>query len=468
MSRVKGKLKKMMSQKKINSSFRDPSGFLFIKDEELLRQINTSYKEDYELLMSSGLYKKLSSQKLLIPHQEVDSLAFYSEQGYKIIKPQKINIISYPYEWSFSQLKDAALLTLTIQKISLENNLSLKDASAYNIQFLNGRAIFIDTLSFEKYQEGQAWPAYKQFCQHFLAPLALISYKDLRLGQLSRLFIDGVDLDLASKLLPGSSKLNFSLLTHIHLHAKSQKHYANKKINTSQKKISKQALLALIDNLESAINKLKFPPAHTEWGEYYSFTNYSEDAFKHKKELVEEFLEELKPTNVWDLGGNTGIFSRLASDRGIPTICFDVDLIAVEKNYLYSRKNKERNILPLFLDLTNPSPNIGWANQERDSWQNRGPADTLMALALIHHLAISNNLPFDKIADYFSRLGNNLIIEFVPKGDSKVNKLLATRKDVFDNYNKESFEKEFSKYFKIKQTKNIPESKRALYLMSKK
>jgi hypothetical protein len=461
------KKKKMMNQKKISSSFRDPSGFLFTRDGRLLRQINKIYADEYKLLISSGLYKNLTNKNLLIPHQEIDSPEFYSELGYKIIEPQKINIISYPYEWAFSQLKDAALLTLQIQKIALEHNMSLKDASAYNIQFLNGQAIFIDTLSFEKYKEGEPWPAYRQFCQHFLAPLALIAYKDLNLSQLSRLFIDGIDLTLASKLLPISSKLNFSILTHIHLHAKSQKHYADKKIK-SQRKISKQAILALIDSLESTVKKLKFPHTDTEWGEYYSFTNYSNKAFDYKKELVEEFLAYLKPSNVWDLGGNTGIFSRLASDKNIPTICFDIDLIAVEKNYLYTKKNKEENILPLFLDLTNPSPNIGWGNQERDSWQNRGPADTLMALALIHHLAISNNLPFDKIANYFSQLGNNLIIEFVPKGDSKVNKLLATREDIFDKYTKEDFEKEFSQYFEIKKTKNIAESKRTLYLMVKK
>lgn len=456
-----------MTQKKIASSFRDPSGFLFIRDGELFRQINKIYKEEYELLLSSGLYQKLITKKLLIDHQEDDSLDFYSSAGYKIIKPRHLDIISYPYEWSFSQLKDAALLTIQIQKLALEHGLSLKDASAYNIQFHHGQAIFIDTLSFEKYKEGQPWPAYKQFCQHFLAPLALMSYKDLYLGQLVRIFIDGVDLKLASKLLPNSSKLNFSLLTHIHLHAKSQKHYADKKIK-AQRKISKQTILALIDSLESAVKKLKFPPTSTEWGEYYSFTNYSDKAFDYKKELVEEFLEKLKPKNVWDLGGNTGIFSRLASDKNISTICFDIDLIAVEKNYLYAKKNKEKNILPLFLDLTNPSPSLGWANQERDSWQNRGPADTLMALALVHHLAISNNLPFDKIASYFSSLGHNLIIEFVPKSDSKVEKLLSTREDIFSEYDQSHFEEAFSRYFNIQDTKNIKDSKRVLYLMTKK
>ncbi len=457
----------MLNKKKINSSFRDPSGFLFTSDGKLLRQINQIYKKEYDLFISSGLYKKLSNKKLLIPHEEKNGSAFYSKEGYKIIDPNKVAYISYPYEWSFSQLKDAALLTLKIQKISLEYNFILKDASAYNVQFHKGAPIFIDTLSFEKYQEGCPWQAYKQFCQHFLAPLALISYKDIRLGQLSRLFIDGIDLGLASKLLPISSKLNFPLLAHIHLHAKSQKHHANKQIN-NKRKLSKHALLALINSLESAINKLKRPQTNTEWDKYYGFTNYSEDAFKYKKEFVEGFLKEIKPTSVWDMGGNTGVFSRLASNNNIPTICFDIDLMAVEKNYLDIKKNKEINILPLFLDLTNPSPDIGWANKERNSWKNRGPADVLMALALIHHLAISNNIPFNKIAQYFNCLSKNLIIEFIPKEDSNVKKLLSTRKDIFSQYNQENFEKSFSQYFKIKKRKKIPKSKRIIYLMTKK
>lgn len=457
-----------MSKEKIASSFRDPSGFLFKHDGRLLRQINKIYQYDYDFLMSSGLYKKLSEKGLLIEHKEIENNQAFSEKAYKIIEPKKIDIISYPYEWSFSQLKDAALLTLKIQKIAIEHGMSLKDASAYNVQFIGSQAIFIDTLSFEKYQEEQAWPAYKQFCQHFLAPLALIAYKDLRLGQLSRVFLDGVDLDLASKILPASSKLNLAILTHIHLHAKSQKHYADKQINAHHRRTNKRALLALLDSLEGAVKKLKSPHAHTEWGEYYSFTNYSEKAFDYKKEIVEEFLEDLQPKNVWDLGGNTGIFSRLASDKKIPTICFDIDLVAVEKNYLYSKKNKEQYMLPLFLDLRNPSPDIGWANQERNSWSSRGPADTLMALALIHHLAISNNLPFEVIASYFSQLGKNLIIEFVPKEDSKVQKLLASREDIFADYDRENFEKEFSKYFDIIKIKDVAESKRILYLMTKK
>jgi len=451
----------------IGASFRDPSGFIFKQGNIIYRQINQSYKDNYELLTSSGLYQKLLDQQLLIPHQEENSIKL-SASGYKIIRPEFIPFISYPYEWSFGQLKDAALATLAIQKISLAHGLSLKDASAYNIQFYKGRPVLIDTLSFEKYELGKPWVAYRQFCQHFLAPLALMKYKDLRLGQLLRDFIDGLPLDLTVKLLPTKAKFNFSLLTHLYLHAASQKRYADKIAATPKRAMSQQALLAIIDNLETAVKKLNLPNTQTEWGEYYTFTNYSSTAFEHKKELVNQFLKEVKPRIVWDLGANDGLFSRLASDQGVFTVAFDIDLLAIEKNYRQAKKKKEKNLLPLFIDLTNPSPDLGWAHQERESLITRGPVDMVMALALVHHLAISNNLPLANIAQFFGQICKHLIVEFPPKSDSKVQKLLSSRLDIFDHYNQTEFEKSFSVYFDIKQSVRIKDSERQLYLMSKK
>ena len=179
----------MMENRKIKSSFRDPSGFLFVNEGNLYRQINKSYQNEFDKIMDSGLYDELVEKELLIPHEESSTESPQSEKCYKIIKPKLIDFISYPYEWSFSQLKDAALITLKIQKIALEYGLTLKDCSAYNVQFFNGKPIFIDTLSFEIYQEGQFWKGYRQFCQHFLSPLALMSHKDIRLNQLLKIFL---------------------------------------------------------------------------------------------------------------------------------------------------------------------------------------------------------------------------------------------------------------------------------------
>lgn len=247
----------------IHSSFRDPSGFIFKREGVIYRQVNLAYKENYDLLMNSGLYDELVKSGLLIGHAEVPIEPELPVSAYKIIKPNPIGFISYPYEWCFSQLKDAALTTLTIHKKSLELGLSLKDCSAYNIQFVEGKPVFIDTLSFEKYKEGEPWVAYQQFCKHFLCPLALMSYTDVRLNQLFRIFIDGVPLDLGARLLPSSTKFKFSLFTHIHMLAKAQQKYSDAASKAKGRKISRQAFLGLIDSLETSIRKLTWNPGGT-------------------------------------------------------------------------------------------------------------------------------------------------------------------------------------------------------------
>lgn len=459
----------MISNTKLQSSFRDPSGFLFFQNGFIYRQVNKIYNEHYDHLINSGLYKTLVDANLLVPHEEVSITSVEPDKVYKIIKPEYIPFISYPYEWCFSQLKDAALATLEIQKKALDFGMSLKDCSTYNIQFRKGKPILLDTLSFEKYYEGKPWVAYRQFCQHFLAPLALMSYRDIRLNQLLRIYIDGVPLDLASSLLPLHTRFRFSLLSHIHLHAKGQKHFANKTVNTSNYKFSRFSFLSLINSLESATKKLKWHAEGTEWSDYYNDTNYSSDAFQQKKQIVFDFLNNSNPKNVWDIGANDGTFSRIASDKGIPTFSFDIDPAAVEKNYLNCIKKGETNILPMVLDLTNPSPSIGWKNSERMSLIERGPAHTVLALALIHHLAISNNLPLDKIADFFNNIcSDSLIVEFVPKSDSQVQRLLLTREDIFPEYTQQMFENKLEIYFEIIKSVKVKNSDRIIYLMKNK
>ena len=455
------------SSGKIKSSFRDPSGFLFYRDGKIYRQINKLYKNEYDLLINSGLYQDLINTGLLIPHEEVSIKPEEQGSAYKIIKPEMISFISYPYEWCFNQLKNAALTTLKIQKTALNYGMSLKDASVYNIQFSSGRTVFIDTLSFEKYEEGKPWVAYRQFCQHFLAPLALMSYKDIRLNQLFRIYLDGVPLDLASSLLPFYSRFIPSILTHIHIHAYSQKHFANKKV-TSNKKMSRISYLGLMDSLESAVKRLKWRSFKTEWVDYYDSFNYSSSAFQDKKQIISNYFNKITSKQVWDLGANTGVFSRIASEKGIETISFDLDPGAIERNYIEGLKRNEKKVLPLLLDLTNPSPAIGWENRERLSFIERGPTETILALALIHHLAISNNLSFEYCSNFVCKLCKHLIIEFIPKSDSQVKRLLQTRKDIFPHYDRKNFEQKFSINFDILESKKINDSERILYLMRTK
>ena len=455
-----------MTRTALESSFRDPSGFLFRRDGTLYRQVNASYREHYDHLMGSGLFAELTRAGLLIPHEEVGVEAELPDRAYKMLRPEPVEFISYPYEWSFSQLKDAALATLQIQKVAMQHGMTLKDCSAYNIQFRSGHPVLIDTLSFEQYREGQVWVPYRQFCQHFLSPLALMALTDVRLSQLLRVYIDGIPLDLASALLPGRTRLSPALLSHIHLHAKSQEHYADRAVDTSARKMPRLAFLGFTDNLESAVKGLRWAP-HGNWADYYAETNYSDAALEHKRRLVDHFLRQVNPRTVWDLGANTGMFSRIAAALGAQTVSFDSDPACTEANYLECVQKRETNVLPLWLDLTNPSPAIGWQNQERMSLIERGPADAALALAVVHHLAISNNVPFGHLADFFTQSCRTLIIEFVPKGDSQVRKLLASREDVFADYAQPAFEAEFGKCFAIQKAIQIEGSERTLYLMTR-
>jgi hypothetical protein len=311
--------------------------------------------------------------------------------------------------------------------------------------------------------------AYRQFCQHFLAPLALMATRDVRLGQLLRVYIDGLPLDLAAGLLPRRTLFDFGLLTHLHLHAAAQKRYADQAVDKERvsQGMSKTSFLGIIDSLESTVRKLRWKPTGTEWGDYYAASagHYSRQAFDHKREIVTNFIDRIQPHSVWDLGANVGEFSRIASERGIPTIAFDIDPAAVERNYLTVREKNETNLLPLLMDLTNPSSDLGWQNRERISFLSRAPADAVLALALIHHLAIGNNVPLPDLRDFFHRLGKWLVIEFVPKEDSQVQRLLATREDIFPGYEVNNFKAVFAERFEIIESTPIQDSPRTLYLM---
>ena len=452
-----------------SGSFRDCSGVVFWRNGKPFRQINPCYREQYQLMISSGLYKKLTDNSLLINHRETEESGIRGN-AFLVIEPEIVPLISYPYEWCFGQIKDAALTTLYVQLLALEHDMILKDASAYNIQFIRGKAVHIDTLSFEFYREGMPWVAYGQFCRHFLAPLFLMAYIDFRLGQLLRVYIDGVPLDLASKLLKG--KGGFSVKQHIHWHARSVVKHGQaghmKKKSLKQIKISKLGMKAFIQSLISIIEKLEQKEVTTEWGDYYNKTNYSDSASEYKKQVVQNFINKTAPIIIWDFGANDGTYSRLALTINNSFVAaFDIDHVAVERNYADVKYSGE-NMLPLLLDLTNPSPGIGFAGHERSVLEKRQQPDCIIMLAVIHHLAISNNLPLEMIADWLQSLCKYLIIEFIPKTDSQVQVLLTTREDIFAEYNIEGFEKIFTAYFEILEKSPIIESERIIYLMKSK
>lgn len=455
-----------MESKRNTSSFRDPSGYVFIENNKVKRAINPIYFEQYRALTDSGFYRILFDIKYLIPHQEV------SKTDSEItIEASTIPYINYPYEWSFLQYKHAALLTLKIQKLCLENNFTLKDASAFNITFHEGKPIFIDTLSFDFYKENNPWLAYKQFIMHFLGPLVLTKYFGQDYLKTLSQNLEGISLQKLSQMLPFKSYFSPTILTNIHLLAKYDKKYeSDKKIVNNN--LSKSSQIILLDGLYDFISNLSVNEK-TEWDHYYNQINYDEAAYQFKKEVVKDWFLSIKGESLIDIGGNDGTFSRELKGVAKLIIVADVDPNAVEQNYKQVLKNKEKFILPIVMDVLNPSANYGFNNEERFSFIDRvkdSNLDGCLALAVIHHITLSGNIPFSLSAQFFSKMASNLLIEFPTIDDSWVQFLLDSKrgfKKHFDFYNEENFEKEYSVYFEILDKQKIASSERILYSLKR-
>jgi ribosomal protein L11 methylase PrmA len=433
----------------------------------LYRYVAPRFAAKWSAAQASGVFEALTAADLIVPFDVVDAPEGVAG-AHAVLQPLELPFMSWPWEWSFSALKQAAITTLAVAELSLDHGMVLKDATAFNIQFQGTHPLHIDTLSLEPYVEGAPWVAYQQFCQHFLAPLALAANVDHRLIDLSRVHVDGIPLDLAARLLPWKSRFTPALGMHIHAHAKSIGRHADSAPATGKggASVSKKALRGMFDHLRTTIEGLEYTPAGTEWGDYYANTNYSEPALEHKARIVADLLPE-GASMVWDVGANTGRFSRLALDRATTVVAFDIDPAAVEHGFVESAKRGERRMLHLRQDLTNPSSGYGWASRERDGLVERGPADAVMALALIHHLAIGNNVPLPMVAEFLSRSSPRAIVEWVPKSDSQVQRLLASRDDIFDDYTEAGFEAAMSTQFSVARRVPVPNTDRVLFSLER-
>jgi hypothetical protein len=415
------------------------------------------------------LAASLVADRLMVEHEDADLSTAARPGAVAVIRPRELPLISYPYEWSFSQLREAALATLELQRRALAAGMRLKDASAYNIQFDAGRPILIDSLSFEAGNPSEPWPAYRQFCEHFLAPLALIAYRDPRCSLMLRDFIDGIPVDYAAALLPWRTRLRPGLLAHLHLHAGAQRR-AQAAAPTAEhrqpRRMSQTGQEAILDNLRRSVESLHWNPGG-HWVQYGIETSYSPSGAASKRAIVERMLERAGGTVVWDLGANVGTYSTIAAGNGRQVIAFDQDASSVEHHWRTLSAEARASVLPLVMDLANPSPALGWALEERRSLIERGPADIVLALALVHHLAIGNNVPLDRVADLVARLGRWAIIEFVPKEDPMTRHLLAARKDVFPGYTLDGFRAAASERFRVVEEAAIEDSLRTLFLLER-
>jgi hypothetical protein len=454
-----------MTDKIAHSFFhKDPSGFVYQVNGQFYRQVNKVYADQWLYFRSSGLPEFLREKQMLLPYVEIKENILRSPDWFITILPEQLTHISYPYEWCFEQMKDAALLTLEIVKLCMGKGMILKDATPFNVQFHNSRPIFIDTLSFEKYDETLPWIAYRQFCETFLFPLWLSHYHKGNFLRILYAYPDGIPLDLAAKLFPERSRFNLYVWMHVRLHNKVSK---KRNVGNLVKDFSQKKLSNLVTNLEDIIRGLD-NSSNTTWSNYYAEGINNPEYLAEKENIVKELLTEVSGKKVLDLGANYGHFSFIAAQKGFSVVAIDDDEQCI--NYLYKKVKKEniKTIFPLCIDITNPSSAGGFAYEERSSLNDRMQAEVVLALALTHHLVIGKNIPLFKLSEFLAQLGPQLIIEFVDKEDAHTQELLLSKKDIFPEYTKEGFERCFQHHFTITKEHSVRGTFRTIYLMKRK
>ncbi len=458
-------------------SFRDRNGRVVYSGDAVYRVLGASAFRNWRVLSASEIFRrfvdmgKLVATEEIDPGPELDSFGVAGEIA-GVLRHQRIPFISYPYEWSFGMLKDAALLHLELLSAALDDDLILKDASAFNVQWFGPRPTFIDIPSFEILEAGEPWVGYRQFCQMFLYPLFLQAYKDAPFRPWLRGSIDGIAPGDMNALMSARDRLRPGVFTHVYLQAKLQsRHSASQENVKGQLKtagFSKDLIRANVRRLERMIHKLQWTPGGSEWSDYAQSHNYSDEDFDLKRTFVRDAVAARTRHIVWDLGANTGTFSRIAAKAGAYVVATDADHLAVERLYRALKEEGETQILPLVMNLADPSPNLGWRGLERKDLTTRGRPDLVMALALIHHMVISANIPMRDFVDWLADLGTDLIIEFVSKDDPMVHALLKNKEDNYFDYEIDYFENCLAQGFEIARRESLGSQTRTLYYAQNK
>jgi ribosomal protein L11 methylase PrmA len=462
----------MLEDNRVAGSFRDPSGHVHDLNGRILRTITDHAAAEYEALRDSGVLQSLTDQGWLIASREVgrDALGSPDDAVRHVVEHPRIPHVSFPYEWPFSLLRDAALHHLDLHMAALDEGATLSDASAYNIQFRGPKPVFIDLLSLRRYREGEYWAAHRQFCEQFLNPLLLRALLGVAHNGWFRGTLEGIPTTEFARLLPLRRNLSWNVLVHVTLQARLQRGAvseggARAARMTRNRPLSRTAYRAMLTQLRNWIAGLHPADAgRTEWGDYAESNTYSGDEEQAKRRFVGAFIAAERPATVWDLGCNTGEYSEVALTSGAGRVIgFDADQTALERA-CHRARSQGLDLLPLYLDAANPSPNQGWMQSERPGLAARTNADALIALAFEHHLAIGRNIPLAQVVRWLTSLAPTGVIEFVEKSDPTIQRMLALREDIFPAYTAAEFEAELGRNARIVKSETISASGRRLYL----
>jgi precorrin-6B methylase 2 len=451
-------------------SFRDRTARVFYHDGHIFRGLSAIALKEWQALSATSLYRRFAESGAIVTtrQREIGSLPFRLDEPWAaVLEHERLPFVSYPYEWSFEMLRDAALLQLDLVLAGLDEGIGLKDASAYNVQWKGATPVFVDIASFYKRAEGEPWVGYRQFCQMFLYPLMLQAYRDVPFQAWMRGNIDGMDAEVCLNLLSARDYFRGGVLAHVYLQAKAQKAY-NSTTRDVRAELNKAGFDTRIiktnaEGLRKLVASLEWKPKQSTWSDYLKCGHYEAADAEQKRQFVRDVAATRPWTLAWDIGCNVGVFSRIAAERSASVVAMDADHLAIDKLYRALKTERVPNILPLVVNVTDPSPNLGWRNLERKRINERGRPDLVLALALIHHVVIGGNIPLAEFVQWLRDLGGELVIEFVTRQDPMVATLLRNKDDHYTDYTEESFERELSARFRIARRQPLGSGTRIMY-----
>lgn len=453
-------------------SFRDPLSRVYVGDDEVWRGLTDEALADFEAFAATTTYQRAMAAGDLVPTELVRSGdSPVGGTWAAVLRHERIPVVTYPYEWSFAMLRDAALLQLDLARQALAEGILVKDASSYNVQFAGSRPVFIDLGSFERLRPGEPWPGYRQFCELFLNPLYLQALAGIPFQPLLRSSVSGISPSTAAAALRATHRARRDVFTHVRLHARAERKYADADAERDVAGEMRRAgfgpkiVAAQIENLQRAVRRTEWGLATSTWSAYSERGHYSDRDLSAKSELVQRATRAVGARTVLDLGANDGHFSRAALDAGATSaVAVDSDHLVIDHLYRQLRSEDEGRILPLVMDLADPSPGTGWRNRERPSFVDRVRPDLTLCLAVVHHLALTNTIPFPEIVEFLRDFGAPVVVEVPHRDDPMAARLLARKRSgLFDHYDIPQWEHALQHRFEVEDRVTLPSGTRTLY-----
>ena len=453
-------------------SFRDPHSRVLRGADGIYRALSAQGLADFQAVAATSFWARAQEDGRVVRTELVaaaDRPVELGEAWPGLLRHDTIPVVSYPYEWPFGMLRDAALLQLGLLGEALEEGMVLKDSTPYNVQWRGARPVFVDVGSFEPLGEGEAWTGYRQFCMLYLYPLLLQAYKGVAPHAWLRGSLDGIAPEEMARLFSGSGKLKRGVMTHITMHARLGERYGDRtgdvKRELRDAGFSRDLVKANVRKMTKLVEGLAWEPPDRGWTEYGQVNTYTDADAEAKGAFVRDAAAARRPSLVWDLGCNDGRYARIAAAEGARVVALDADQGPVELLYRDLRAAGDERVLPLTMNVTDPSPGLGWRGEERRPLLSRGRPELVLCLALVHHVTITANVPMRAWIDWLAELGAALVIEFPTREDPMVQRLLAAKKEgTHADYERAEFERCLGEAFEVERSESLASGTRVLYL----